>query len=59
VRYVDEPESVHAWRSALVALAGDAAARAELARRGPVRAAAFSWERCADATLDVVKSARA
>jgi glycosyltransferase involved in cell wall biosynthesis len=58
-RYVDDPESVHAWRSALVALAGDEAARAELARRGPVRAAAFSWDRCADTTLDVVKSARA
>jgi alpha-1,3-rhamnosyl/mannosyltransferase len=59
VRYVDEPESVHAWRSALAALVGDDAARAELARRGPVRAAGFSWDRCADATLDVVKSARA
>jgi glycosyltransferase involved in cell wall biosynthesis len=58
-RYVDEPGSVHAWRAALAALVGDAAARADLARRGPVRAAMFSWERCADATLDVVKSARA
>jgi glycosyltransferase involved in cell wall biosynthesis len=58
-RYVDDPESVHAWRTALGTLAGDAAARADLARRGPVRAAQFSWDRCADATLDVVKSARA
>ncbi len=57
--YVDDPASVHAWRAALVSLAGDAATRADLARRGPVRAAAFSWERCAAATLDVVKSARA
>jgi len=59
VQYVDDPTSVHDWRAALTALAGDAAARAELARRGPVRAATFSWERCADLTLDVVKSARA
>jgi glycosyltransferase involved in cell wall biosynthesis len=58
-RYVDDPESVHAWRAALTSLAADDEARAELARRGPVRAAAFSWDRCADATLDVVKSARA
>jgi alpha-1,3-rhamnosyl/mannosyltransferase len=59
VAYVDDPESVHAWRHALAMLAGDPAMRLELARRGPVRAAAFSWDRCADATLDVVKSARA
>jgi alpha-1,3-rhamnosyl/mannosyltransferase len=59
VAYVDQPESVGAWRAALVALAGDAAARADLAQRGPVRAAGFSWDRCADATLAVVRSAHA
>ena len=58
-RYVDEPDSVHAWRTALLALAGDAELRAELALRGPVHAARFSWDRCADETLEVVKSARA
>jgi alpha-1,3-rhamnosyl/mannosyltransferase len=59
VRYVDDPRSVAAWTAALAQLAGDDAARADLARRGPVRAAGFSWERCTDATLAMMKSARA
>jgi glycosyltransferase involved in cell wall biosynthesis len=55
VAYVDEPQDVGAWRDALAALAGDVARRAELAQRGPERAASFTWDRCAEATLAVLR----
>jgi len=36
-------------------LAGEPALRAELRARGLARAAQFSWERCAEATLRVLR----
>jgi glycosyltransferase involved in cell wall biosynthesis len=47
------PYDVHAWASALWRLLGDAALRDDLRARGFARAAQFSYERVARATLDV------
>ena len=46
---------VDAWAEEIVELWADEAARAELARRGPLRAAAFSWRRAARETLGVYR----
>jgi glycosyltransferase involved in cell wall biosynthesis len=59
VRYVDEPADPAAWAHALRVLADDDAARAALAANGRERAALFTWERCADATLAVLREAAA
>ncbi|HEY4441002.1 MAG TPA: glycosyltransferase family 1 protein [Candidatus Elarobacter sp.] len=55
--WVDAVRSADAWADALRALAGDDAARAQLAARGPERAALFSWERCTAETLAVLREA--
>lgn len=55
--YVDDARAIAAWAAGLRALYGDARRRAELAQRGPERAAAFSWERCAALTLDALRAA--
>jgi len=52
--WVDDAADVGAWAAALRALLADDARRAELAARGPARAAAFSWERCTAQTLEVL-----
>ncbi len=39
------------WVEALRAITGDDALRDRLSREGPERAAAFTWRRCAEATL--------
>jgi glycosyltransferase involved in cell wall biosynthesis len=52
--YVDEPRSVDAWAAALRRLADDGALQADLRRRGSERAAQFSWNATADATLAVL-----
>ena len=43
------PDHPAAWATAILDLLGDDAARAELARRGPARAARFTWSASADA----------
>jgi len=53
--WVDDAHDAKAWADALRALLADDARRAELAARGPARAAAFSWERCTAQTLDVLR----
>jgi radical SAM superfamily enzyme YgiQ (UPF0313 family)/glycosyltransferase involved in cell wall biosynthesis len=50
---VVEPRDVDAIGDALVALASDGGRRKELARRGRLRAAEFSWDRAARETLAV------
>jgi glycosyltransferase involved in cell wall biosynthesis len=45
--------------AAVVKLLGDQAARADQARRGRARAAAFTWERCADLTVEAYRKAAA
>jgi len=54
VRYVFEPTDSGAWAKALASLAFDPKARADLARRGPLRASAFTWDACAETTLAVL-----
>jgi glycosyltransferase involved in cell wall biosynthesis len=49
------PRDVAAWADAIAELWADDGARAELARRGPPRAAAFSWRRAALETLAVYR----
>ena len=46
---------VGAWAEMIAELWADEAARAELARRGPLRAATFSWRRAARETLGVYR----
>jgi glycosyltransferase involved in cell wall biosynthesis len=53
--WIADPLDVEAWANALRELAGDAARRAELRAAGLARAAAFSWDRCADETLAVLR----
>jgi glycosyltransferase involved in cell wall biosynthesis len=52
-----EPGNVEALCSAMTRLVSDEALRARLATEGPKRAAAFSWEATARATLDAVEQA--
>lgn len=50
-----DPADVEDIAAVLGSLLGDAGARAELARRGLERAAAFTWERTAQATAAVYR----
>jgi len=59
VRYVEEPRDVADWTAALRALVADGPARRDLAARGAARAAIFTWERCAEATLAVLREVAA
>lgn len=59
IRYVEEPRDPLAWTQALRSFAGDAAALAACGARGRERARAFTWERCADATLALLRKAAA
>jgi glycosyltransferase involved in cell wall biosynthesis len=52
-----DPHDETALAAALLALLGDGATRAELARRGPARAAQFTWARCAAETWAVYEEA--
>src|SRR5215212_8810788 len=49
-----EPEDTSAVADGLARLASDAVLRADLRARGLVRAAQFTWERCAEETLAVL-----
>ena len=55
VRYVDEPRNADRWADALRDLAASDETRADMARRGLLRATGFSWDRCADETLAVLR----
>ncbi|GAC1407835.1 MAG: hypothetical protein NVSMB64_15190 [Candidatus Velthaea sp.] len=57
VRYVDAPRDAAQWSSALRTLAFDPRERADLGRRGLLRAGEFTWEKCAEATLGVLAAA--
>lgn len=49
-----DPEDTAAIAAGLARLAADPALRAELRARGLLRAAQFTWERCAEETLRVL-----
>jgi alpha-1,3-rhamnosyl/mannosyltransferase len=53
--YLDAPLEPQAWEAALLGLLGHDEALAELRRRGPERAAGFTWERTAGLTLEVLR----
>ncbi|MEO7040375.1 MAG: glycosyltransferase family 1 protein [Candidatus Elarobacter sp.] len=57
--WVDDARDAGAWADALRALFDADATRAELAARGPARAAMFSWERCTAQTLAVLREVAA
>ena len=52
--WVDDAHDADAWARSMRSLLHDDASRAELAARGPARAAKFSWERCTAQTLAVL-----
>jgi glycosyltransferase involved in cell wall biosynthesis len=54
-----DPEDSAAIADGLMRLASDAGLRAELRARGLARAALFTWDRCAGATLAVLRADRA
>jgi len=54
--YVDEPRDPQAWAAAIATLLEDDARRAQLRERGLRRAAEFTWDRTARATLDVLRA---
>ncbi len=54
--YVDEPRDPQAWATAIATLLDDDPRRAQLRERGLRRAAEFTWERTARATLDVLRA---
>jgi len=49
------PRDVAAWAAAIMDLWEDDAARIALARRGPIQAAQFSWDRAARETLAIYR----
>jgi glycosyltransferase involved in cell wall biosynthesis len=51
------PGDAQQLAAAVLKLLGDQAARADQARRGRARAAAFTWERCADLTVVAYRKA--
>jgi glycosyltransferase involved in cell wall biosynthesis len=57
IRYVDAPADVAAWAAALQAAVDEHAADAGLRERARVRAAGFTWERCAEGTFAALSGA--
>lgn len=55
--WIEQPRDVDAWAAALHALASQPGERRRLRAAGLVRAATFSWERCAEQTLQVLRAA--
>jgi len=55
--YVDEPCDPQSWERALFALCADAQRRAAMGRAGVAHAARYSWERCAEGTLAILRAA--
>jgi len=53
--WVDDPSDVPAWAQALQRGVEDEPLRERLRAAGPARAGAFSWDRCADETLAVLR----
>ena len=51
-----DPADVEGWRRALERISDDGELRADLRRRGILRAARFSWERTAQATWELIEA---
>jgi glycosyltransferase involved in cell wall biosynthesis len=57
--WIDDPDDLEEWAFTFRRLSRTPGALAELGARGPAQAAAFTWERCARLTLDVLRAAAA
>jgi glycosyltransferase involved in cell wall biosynthesis len=55
--WVDDPLDVAAWAAALQKTVGDVWLRPQLRTAGIAQAATFSWDRCAEETLAVLRRA--
>jgi alpha-1,3-rhamnosyl/mannosyltransferase len=55
--WIDNPDNVDEWAFTFRRLTRAPEALAALAARGPAQAAAFTWERCARLTLEVLRGA--
>jgi glycosyltransferase involved in cell wall biosynthesis len=55
VAWVDDPDDIDKWAFTFRALTRRPEDLATLAARGPAQAAKFTWERCADLTLDALR----
>jgi glycosyltransferase involved in cell wall biosynthesis len=55
--WIENPDNIDEWAFAFRRLTRAPEALAALAARGPAQAAAFTWERCAQRTLDVLRAA--
>jgi len=53
--WIDDPLDAPAWSAALRTLLADDERRSVLAKRGLARAATFSWDRCTEQTLSVLR----
>ena len=54
---VDDPLDIDTWSATLQRVVEDGGERARLAAAGAARAATFTWERCAEETLAVLRRA--
>lgn len=57
--WIDDPDSLEQWAFTFRRLSRAPGALAEAGARGPAQAAPFTWERCAQLTLDVLRAAAA
>jgi glycosyltransferase involved in cell wall biosynthesis len=55
--WIEDPLDIAAWSAGLEQIAGDEALRARLRGAGLLQAATFSWDRCAEETLAVLRRA--
>jgi len=55
--WIDDPDNVEAWAFTFRRMSRAPEATAALAARGPAQAASFTWQRCAQLTLDALRAA--
>jgi glycosyltransferase involved in cell wall biosynthesis len=51
-----DPKNVDAWSGALECIASERGTRAEFIQRGLLQLEKYAWEKCANETLDVLRS---